>query len=259
MHVFLNGRIVPESRAFVGATDPAVLYGFGVFEVVHLYPGGPFRLRQHLARLRRSARRFGVKVPVVKFDQVIRSLCARNGLDEAYVRITLTAGGAHLILALPPPPKPPSGRVRMAAWSHDPRAPLHGHKTLNYLENYLVRNETRASGYAETLFRDLEGRLLEGTVTNLFLVKRGVLLTPRLRGILPGVTRMTVLEIAKRLRIPAREADLRERDLLAADEAFLTSTMSEVHPITAVERRPVRGPGPITERIAAAYRALTSS
>ncbi len=250
MHVSLNGRLLPESRAFVCATDKAVLYGHGVFEVVHVYGGKPFRLSDHLIRLRRTARRFKVRVPRVEFDRVIRALCAKNRLAEAYVRITVTEGGSLLIIALPPPPKPVSGRVRIAGWVHDPRAPLHGHKTLNYLENYLVRGETRAAGYADTLFRDLDGRLLEGTTSNLFIVKRGVLMTPRVRGILPGVTRKTVIEVARRLGIRVRETDIRERDLGGADEAFLTGTMLEVHAIR---------PGPVTRRIAEAYRARVTS
>ncbi len=257
MKVWLNGRILQEARAVIAATDPGVLYGWGVFEVVRTYGGKPFRLADHLERVRGSAKSFGVPIPRADYDAAIRALCRANRLPEAYVRLTFTRGGAALIQAKPLPPAPKSGRVRIAPWVHDPEAPLHGHKTLNYLENYLVRNATRQAGDAETLFVDPEGYVLEGTVTNVLLVKRGSLVTPGLEGILPGVTRKVVFELAKQLGIPVRPKRVKLMELARADEAFLTNALIEVVPVTAVGGRRIPGPGPITAKIAAAYRAST--
>lgn len=258
MKVWLNGRILDEARAVIAATDPGVLYGWGVFEVLRTYGGAPFRLDDHLERVRRSAKAFTVPVPRADYAAAIRSLCRANRLPDAYVRLTFTRGGAALIQVKPLPPAPKSGRVRVAPWVHDPEAPLHGHKTLNYLENYLVRNATRQAGDAETIFVDPDGCVLEGTVTNVFLVKRGSLVTPGLEGVLPGVTRKVVFEIAERIGVRVRQKRVKLDDLARADEAFLTNALIEVVPITAVAGIRIPGPGAVTARVAEAYRALTA-
>jgi branched-subunit amino acid aminotransferase/4-amino-4-deoxychorismate lyase len=267
-HVWLDGRLVPARDARVPAVDRAVQYGFGLFEVLRAYRGAPFRLEDHLDRMARSARRFGLSgVPAAAvLRPAIRSLCSWNGLDDACVRVVLTAGdgtrrGSVIVLARRLDPVPPEwyergARARVALWTRDPRAPLHGHKTLNYLENNLVRNESRAAGWAETLFLDPDGRVLEGSVTNVFLVSRGRLVTPGLEGVLPGVTRKVVLEIASRLRLPRAQRAVRVADLHRADEVFLTNALIEILPLTRLGTRRLKGPGPVTRRIAGEYRAL---
>ncbi len=248
-HVWLDGRFRPGDKATVPATDPAFLYGHGVFEVIRAYGGVPFRLADHLDRMRRSARRFGIPFRVPDLDPVVRGLCRRNGLKDAYVRITLSAGGHLLVLArrLSPVPKAwyeRGAKAMFAPWIRDPRTPLTGHKTLNYLENILSHREALRRGCADMLYSGPRGELLEGCATNVFLVRRGRLVTPALgRGILPGVTRKVILELA-----PATERVVHRRELAAADEAFLTNALIEVLPIGR--------PGPVTRRIAALYRDL---
>jgi branched-subunit amino acid aminotransferase/4-amino-4-deoxychorismate lyase len=222
----------------------------GLFETIRARHGVAFRLDDHLARLRRSASRFGLRLPRCDLPRVIRTLCAKKRLDDACIRIVLTDELA--VTASPMPPPPPSGRVRIASWFRDPRSPFHGHKLLG-AENRLIRDETRAAGYAETLFADPRGNLLEGSVTNLFLVKNGALVTPGLQGILPGVTRQVVLELAAHLGIPVRLRSIRRRDLLSADAVFLTNALLGIFPVTALARTRLRGPGPIVRLLCRAY------
>lgn len=249
--VWLDGAFLPERKAFIPATDPGFLYGHGVFEVVRAYGGVPFRLADHLARMRRSAALFKVPFRPPDLGPVIAELCRRNRAPDAYVRITLSAGGRLLVLARPRRPLPRAwyrrgAEVMIAPWRRDPRGPLCGHKTLNYLENVLTHREARRRGCADALYVGPRGELLEGCVTNVFLVLGGRLVTPRLGpGILPGVTRQVVLEIVP----SARERNVRLKELWKADEAFLTNSMIEILPLGR--------PGPVTRRVAADYRALT--
>jgi branched-subunit amino acid aminotransferase/4-amino-4-deoxychorismate lyase len=132
-------------------------------------------------------------------------------------------------------------------WRRDPRAPLAGHKTLNYLENVLAHEDAIKRGCADALYVGLRGNLLEGCVTNLFLVVKGKLITPRLgQGILPGITRKVVMELVK-----VREREVQVKELRKADESFLTNALIEVLPIGK--------PGPITRKVAGAYRQLAIS
>ena len=129
-------------------------------------------------------------------------------------------------------------------WRRDPRALLAGHKVTSYLENVLVHDDALKRGYADALFVGLEGEILEASVSNIFLVLRGKLVTPKLPGILPGVTRKVILELEK-----VQERTVKVSELRSADEVFLTNALIEVLPIGK--------PGPVTQRIAEAYRELT--
>jgi branched-subunit amino acid aminotransferase/4-amino-4-deoxychorismate lyase len=202
-------------------------------------------------RLRASARRFRLPFKPPDLERIIRELCRRNATADARVRITLSGGG-HLLVtvrkreALPPSWYARGAEVMVVPWRRDPNAPLVGHKTLSYLENVLTHEEARRRGCADALYVGLRGELLEGCVTNVFVVKDGKIATPSLgQGLLPGVTRKVVLEIAR-----VRERRVRLRELWEADEAFLTNALIEVLPI-------VRPPGPVTRRVSSAYRRLT--
>ncbi len=249
--VWLDGRFLHEDRALIPATDPAFLYGHGVFEVARAYAGVPFRLKDHLERMRRSARHFDIAFRAPDVAPVVRELCRRNRAPDAYVRITLSARGRLLVIVRKLEPVPRAwyergAEVMIAPWRRDPRAPLVGHKTLNYLENVLTHREARRRGCADALYVGLGNELLEGCVSNCFLVVGRRIVTPALgAGILPGVTRKVVMEIA---RVRERRVGLKE--LWSADEAFLTNAMMEVLPINGP-------PGPVTRRVAEAFRALT--
>src|SRR5262245_5214818 len=259
--IWINGRVVAASKATVSALDPAVQVGSGVFEVVRAYGGAPFLLDRHLDRMRRSARafRFPFKVGDVTLKRGVIGLLRANGLRDAYVRLTLTEGGTFMIRAEPLPRLPAAwyrrgAGVDFAPWRRDPRAPLYGHKTLNYLENVLTLERARAKGLADYLFLSMDGGVLEGCVTNVFLVSRGRLVTPALEGILPGVTRDEVIRIAKTLEIPVAARRVLPRDLERADEGFLTNALIEVLPISRVGTRRMGSPGRVTTSLMSAYR-----
>jgi len=247
--VWLNGAFLPEAKAMIPATDRGFLHGRGLFETLRTYEGIPFRLDDHVARMKASAARFKVPFREDDFEAVVRDLCLRNRLRDAAVRLTLSAEGRLLITARPRSPLPPAwyekgAEVMVAPWRRDPRALIAGHKVTSYLENILMHDEARERGCADALFVGLRGELLEGAVTNVFLVVKGKLVTPSPVGILPGVTRKVVMELAK-----VQERSVRLKELWKADEAFLTNALIEILPIGK--------PGPIGRKIAEAYRELT--
>jgi branched-chain amino acid aminotransferase len=250
--VWLDGAFVPESKARIPATDPGFLHGRGAFETLRAYGGRPFRLERHLDRLAATARQFRFPFRKPDLERVVRQLCARNRTPDAAVRITLSAGGRLLVTARRRQPPPASwfregAEVMVAPWRRDARAPLCGHKTLSYLENVWTHEEARRRGCADALYVGLRGELLEGCVTNVFLVADGRLVTPRLQpGVLPGVTRGAILDLDR-----VRQRTVRAKELWRADEAFLTNSLLEVVPI-------LRPPGPVTRRIASAYRGLVA-
>lgn len=259
-HLSLNGKIVPD--AAIPATDPAVLYGFGVFEVTRAYGGAPFRIRDHMDRMKRSARHFGLRLKYATrwVDAHIRELCRKNGLDGAYVRVTLTGGGNFLIRTRPLEAAPSAwwksgARILLSESRRDPAGILYGHKTLNYLENVLLRDRARKLGAADTILLGLRNEVLEGCVSNVFLVKRGRLVTPTLEDhILPGVTRKVVLELAAKLGIRVDERTVYAGEFHTAEETFLTNSLLEVVPVTQLGTKRLGSVGPVTRKLAEAYR-----
>ena len=259
--VWLNGRYLDERRARLPVTDPVFRWGVGLFEVVRGYHGRPFRLEDHLSRLRRSADRLSIDTRRLPgLSRVIPRLLARNELRSGRVRISVTGAGNVLIEARRH--APPDGRIGergaklvVAPWRRDPAAPLAGHKTLNYHELVLARDAAARLGAVDALILDPGGRVLEGTRSNVFAVLGGGLLTPDVpRGVLPGVTRKVVLELAQGLRIRTRPARLTLARLLGADEVFVTSTMMEVVPVARIDRQSIGRPGPVTRALSEAYR-----
>jgi len=274
-YVELNGSIVPASRARVSVFDRGLLYSDGLFETLRAYGGVPFALEHHLARLQASARFLGIVLPRKPWRRSIAALLARNGLrrDDAAVRITVTRGAAAPGL-LPPRTSP---TVFIVATALDPaiaRVQRHGarvvllpfardgflgeHKVLNYLPAVLAKVIAARHRAFEALFVDREGLVTEGTTSNVFVWRRGQLLTPPLGGILPGLTRRLVIEAAAIDGIGVVERGLRAQDLLSADEAFLTSSLAEVVPIVAVDAHAI-GDGQVgkrTARLQRQYRQL---
>ena len=263
--LYVNGRYVPESRARIPANDLAIAWGVGLFEVVRAYHGKPFLLSDHVTRLRRSANHFGLRVRLPNFPRVVGTLLKRNRLRRGYVRITVTEGGSIIVAARrwQPPPRWMYRRgasLRIAPWRRDPRSPLYGHKTLNYYENMLARKDARRRGALDALFLGLRTEVLEGATCNVFLVQAGTLITPATqRGILPGVTRQVVLECARRAGIRVREGGVPLRELVRADEVFVTNAMIEVMPVAKIDRKKIGPPGPVTTALAEAYRRKVES
>jgi branched-chain amino acid aminotransferase len=277
--VNLNGALLPPDRAHISVFDRGFLYGDSIYEVVRTYGGRVFELEAHLDRLERSATRIGMALPWPRAElehQLDLTLLAAALPGEAYARLVITRGEGEisldpalaerptvviLVQELHPPPEETyqqGVRVELVGVRRNLREALDpAAKTGNYLNSILALREAKATGAYEGLMLNREGQLTEGSTSNVFVVKGGALATPPLEaGILEGVTRRVVLNLASQLGIPAAERPLLPEDLLGADEAFLTSTIREVLPITRVGERPVGAgaPGPVTLRLLSAFR-----
>lgn len=271
--VWLNGRLWSADEARVPVFDRGFLLGDGLFETMRAYGGRVFRLREHLERLERSAARIGLPLPSGLGEAVCETVAA-NRLAEAAVRLTASRGPGPgleppepaeptVVIAVRPAPTPPASvRAGIAAGRVNEHAPTAGLKRLGYLDAIVELRAARASGYDDVLFLDTAGHLTEGAYSNLFVLVGGTLHTPPLScGVLPGITRATVMEIARDLGQPASEEPLDPAILASAEEAFLTSSLREIVPLVAAGGRAVgRGAvGPLTRRIQAAYATLVRS
>jgi branched-chain amino acid aminotransferase len=274
----VNGNVVPAEQARVSVLDNGFTFGDAVYETLRTYAGRPFHLDRHLERLRASADRLGFAAPFGDevFARRLDDLLARAGNDESYIRIILSRGEGDLsyrfdrvkgptLVMVVKPFEPPSERdyaegipvVIASVRRNHPRALDPAIKSNNLLNNILAVREGQARGAAETVLLNDRGEVAEGAGSNVFVVKGGQVSTPPLAaGILSGITRRLVLDLCRELGIPAREETLRVADLLAADEAFITSTTKEAAPVRTIDDRPVGSgrPGPVHRRILQAYR-----
>ncbi len=279
--VYFNGRLVPVSEARLSAFDYGFLLGFGLFETLRCYGGHIFRLERHIARLMKSAEALGIAPRLGGLDlgdacyQVLKA----NGLGDARIRLTVSAGAGDIvpdpstcreptvfIVARKLTPLPDAVyqrgyRVVVSSVRRNSRSLLSQHKSTSWLENVFARSEARAAGFDEALLLNERGLVVECSASNIFAVRSGVLCTPPIEsGALPGVTREVVLELAKASGIRFAVVDLGFEDLLRADEAFLTSSIIEVMPLTQVEARAIGDgrPGPVTQRLMSAFRELVT-
>ena len=244
----LDGEIMPALEATIPVTDEGLLRGDGVFEAVRVYEGTPFRLEDHLARLERSATNLRLPVDLEAVRADFWRLLARAGSDSPpeAVRILVTRGGRRILLTEPLPELPE--RIRLGSVTYAPTRILDGVKSLSYAANMLARRVAVEAGFDEALLVTPHGRVLEGPTSSVFWVKGGELLTPPLSDhILASITRRLVMEVVE---VTERESTL--DDLLGADEVFLTSSMREVHPVSAVDDRAFDSDAPVTARTAAA-------
>jgi len=288
----LDGDLVPPAEATVSVFDRGFLYGDSVYEVVRTYGRHPFELDAHLARLGRSAERIGLALPwdaARTRRELLRTLGAVPPPDEPEpeaapwnrgqlsLRIIMTRGAGELGLdpALAVDPRamviasplraPPLAAYhdgvscRIVGVRHEaPGTVDPGAKTGAHLANVLALREARAAGAHEALLLSGTGQVTEGASSNVFAARAGTLATPPLgAGILAGVTRALVLELAREARIPAREVPLLPDDLATCDELFITSTAREILPVTVLDGRPVGSGrvGPVTTRLGALFRA----
>jgi len=279
--MYVAGRFVPTREAAVSATDAGLLLGAGLFETLRTYGGRPFRLGRHLARLRQSGQTFRIFVgePDDRIAEIITRLLSANELADARVRITATRGPLEaevdddeapratlLVAAGPMTPYPAEyyergATVVISDIRINETDPTVYHKTTGYARNLLALRDAHNARATEALFFNTCNRLAEGAVSNVFLVKNGRLLTPPVEeGLLAGITRATVLELAAAISVPAEQRPLAVNDLLGADEVFLTNSIMELMPVRQVERHEIGdgGPGAVTRRLAEAYRACVA-
>ncbi|HOK95736.1 MAG TPA: aminotransferase class IV [Anaerohalosphaeraceae bacterium] len=275
--VFLNGQITDADKASVPITDSSYLYGIGLFETMRAAGGRVFRLADHLERLAGSAARLGI-VNRFSNDQIAAAIdqtLKANALTDARLRLELSNGpldsngapSCHLLItaaAFTPYPADYYAkgiRVILTDFRQNPKDPYCGHKTTCYGPRLTALKNAHEKLAAEALWFTTENTLAEGCVSNVFLVRQGILYTPPLTTpVLPGIGRKTVLEIAKGHHISCVEQPLGINDLLGADEVFLTNVIMEVMPVTAVEAHTVGDgkPGPVTRKLSASYKDILS-
>ena len=274
--VYLNGNMLPIAEARVSAMDAGLLLGAGVFETLRAYDGFVFRLDDHLVRLATSARELDIPLQEThdELADAVAKTIAACGLRDARVRITLTRGSLGggpegeapratcLVTAGEMTPYPDElyergMTVTLSEVRVNEKDPLCCHKTTSYMTNLMILRDAHARGAQESLRFNGPGRLAEGSISNVFLVRSGRLLTPPVsEGCLPGVTRKAVLELAAEAGLPAGEEPLAAPRVLEADEVFLTNTIMEVMPVCRVERHALADekPGPVTRQLMALYK-----
>jgi branched-chain amino acid aminotransferase len=276
IRVFLDGAIQDEAQARVSVFDRGFLYGDGVYEVVRTAGGVPVDLPRHLERLARSAEAIALVPPTPDaLEAAVRQTLAAAANPESYVRVMLTRGEGRfgldpalsdevrLVVIVRPLTLPPDVHyrdgigVRIVDVRRTPRQALDPRiKSGNYLNNILALAEARRHGADEGIMCNTAGRLVEGTTSNLFVVKGGVVSTPALDdGLLDGITRRRVLELGRGAGLTIREAALEPADLESADEAFLSSSIRGVLPVVRVDGAPLgQGvPGPVTGQVMRLY------
>jgi len=256
MQIFLNDRIVPEDEAMVSVFDHGFLYGDGIYETMRAYDGIVFMLDRHIGRLNRSASliRLTVPSPDVIRHAVYETMRA-NGLQSAYVRVTVSRGKGLIGLDPGLCPKPSfvviaedfkdypekyydeGVKVIIAKTRRNLKEALNPQiKSLNFLNNILAKIEARERGAYEAFMLNADGMLSEGTVCNIFFVRDNILCTPAVdTGLLDGITRELVIDLAKEMGLRVKEGAFHPEDLFGASEVFFTNTTSEVMPVSQVE------------------------
>lgn len=277
--VNVNGTVSDAAHAVVSVFDHGFLYGEGVYETLRTYDGRPFLFARHCRRLRQSADLIGLALPCPEAElraEVERTLAAAALPGEAYVRVLVTRGVGDLtydpratptptlVIIVKPHVEPPvtwfEAGVRVSLVSvvrNHPETVSPLIKSNNLMNSALAMQEAMRAGAVEAVMRNHRGEIAECSTANLFIVRAGSLLTPPIdAGVLPGITREFLFEVAAQEGMPAREATLHDADLFGADEVFLTSTTREVLPIVQVDDRVIGGgaPGPVTRRLLAAFR-----
>ena len=275
--VYLNGSLIPRSQASISAMDYGFLYGYGLFETMRAYGGRVFRLDRHLTRLAHSAETLELPIDVPGLKSAVMGTIQANKLSDARIRITISIGEGSLVLDpdtcgsptvlvvaahYQPHPKEAYQRGFRAVVSsirRNSQSPIPQLKSANFLESALAKREARKAGIDDALFLNDKGLLAEASTSNIFLVSNGTLKTPSLKsGILPGITREVILELASELGIAAYEQYAELEELYQAEEAFLSNSMIEIMPLIEVDGKPVGSgrPGPVTEKLMTAYQEL---
>jgi branched-chain amino acid aminotransferase len=277
----INGRACTPEEARISVYDRGFLYGDSIFETVRTYNGKAFALGEHLSRLARSAERLFIELPT-SLDAIAAEVeqgIAQAQNPESFARIMITRGSGALgldpalahepsrvILIEPFEPPPPEayrdgiGAITFRTVRATDDTPAAGAKVANYLTSVLAIREAKKQGAVEAFIIDGRGHVLEGTTSNVFLVKDGRLVTaPEESGILSGITRAYLLRAADRLGLAVGIRDIREEELIGADELFISSTLREVLPVVRLDGRPVGSgkPGPLTRQIHAEFRKAT--
>jgi len=278
--VHFDGKLIPRTEARVSVLDYGFLFGYGLYETIRAYNGKVFRLDAHLLRLDASAKSIGIKLDIAALRQAVLDTVKANGFLDTRVRITVSAGEGTMTPNLASCERPTfivlageyhpfaaekyekGFNVVVSPVRRNSRSPVTFMKSANSMENMLARQQAKNAGADEALFLNERNYVTEASGSNVFIVADGVVVTPRLKsGILPGVTREALFGVVGQANLKVLEANVRLRQLLAAEEVFLTNSLIEVMPITAVDGEAIGGGkvGPVTKKLMYAYRQLVAS
>ncbi len=278
MKIFVNGKIKDEAKAVVSAFDRGFLYGDGLFETMRSYRGEVFALERHLDRLYNSADLMDLAIHKEKryLKFVIYKLLKLNRLQDAYIRLAITRGegrvgldattaeGNGIVVIVkkftPYPEKLYKRGVTLytSQTRRDEKSVLSRVKSLNYLNNIIARIEAQREGATDALLLNTRGYVAESAVSNIFMIKKKELVTPSLEsGILPGITRESVLLLAKEVGLEPVERRIAPDEINRAREVFLTNTLMEVMPVVQIDKRKIKTgrPGTLTKKLHKLYRA----
>ena len=281
LKVYINGQWYDREEAKISVYDHGLLYGDGVFEGLRVYGGKVFRLPQHLDRLWHSAKAIWLEIPMSRDEmaQSVNDTVKLNNIQDGYVRLVVTRGVGTLGLdpnktshpqviiitdriELYPQEFYDNGLaiITVSTIRNHPAALSPRIKSLNYLNNILAKIEGLQAGCVESLMLNHRGEVAECTGDNIFLVYRRQVLTPPIdAGILEGITRDVVIELAGQAGLTVREVPLTRHDVYIADECFLTGTAAEIVPVVQVDSRLIGDgkPGPVTRDLTARFHQLT--
>lgn len=283
MKIYIDGKYYDEKNAKISVFDHGLLYGDGVFEGIRAYHGRVFKLKEHIDRLFYSAKAILLDIPIshAELMTAVVETCRKSKIHDGYIRLVVTRGAGGLGLD---PRRCPKASVIIIADKIQVYPPekyargldivtvptvrnLHSAvnpaiKSLNYLNNILAKIEANNAGVEEAIMLNAEGFVAECTADNIFIIRNGQLFTPPLSaGALYGITRATVIELAKLSGYPVSEPNLTRYDVFNADECFLTGTGAELIPVVKVDGRVIGTgkPGPITRELVDRYHALTKT
>jgi branched-chain amino acid aminotransferase len=280
LKVSINGKLFDKADAKISVYDHGLLYGDGVFEGLRSYNGRVFRLEDHIDRLYASARAIHLEIPMARSElaEAVVETLKVNDLTDAYIRLVVTRGAGSLGLDPRRTSDPQviiitdtislypdelyehglkiitSGTIRNHPAALNPRI-----KSLNYLNNILAKIEGTNAGCLEALMLNHQGHVAECTGDNIFIVLKGVIHTPSVdSGILEGITRQAVIDLAREIGLTVIERTMDRHDIYTADECFLTGTAAEVIPVIDCDARPIGDghPGPITKDLHHRFHAL---
>jgi branched-chain amino acid aminotransferase len=275
--VYVDGRFVPRREATVSVFDHGLLYGDGVFEGIRAYNGRVFKLEEHVRRLYASAHAICLSIgrSMDEMSDIVVRTCRENGIESGYIRLVITRGPGDLgvdprrctagpcIICIAEPRLDVYGErtapgLRLATVAHrrvasDALCP--SIKSLNYLNSVLAKIEATQRGVDEALFLDAQGYVAEGTVDNVFIVRDRRLLTPYTSTNLPGITRATVIELARGAGYQVEERPFSLFDVWTADEVILTGTAIEIQPVIEVDGRTIGAgvAGPVARQLTTAF------
>ncbi|MHB1034782.1 MAG: branched-chain-amino-acid transaminase [Pirellulales bacterium] len=283
LKIYIDGKLHDKEDAKISVYDHGLLYGDGVFEGIRSYGGKVFRLQQHLDRLWNSAKAIWLEIPMTReaMAKAIVDTLAANEIADGYIRLVVTRGAGTLgldpnrtshpqvivitdYIALYPEELYRNGLeiITVSTMRNHSAALSPRIKSLNYLNNILAKIEGLQAGCIEALMLNTKGEVAECTGDNIFLVREGRLLTPpNDAGILEGITREAVIELARESGREVREIPLTKHDIYIADECFLTGTAAEVVPVVKVDSRKIGDgtPGPVTGDLMERFHRLARS